>query len=111
MPRGKRAGSNLQHLPHVHCVVPGVFPAPADLSRLFRRLFLRELESAFRGRQAAVLRQPLLAVDESIRRFLLHVLPDGFYRIRHLASSPKVDAATISRAVVNCSMRMSRVLP
>ena len=24
-----------------------------------------------------------LAVDEFIRRFLLHVLPDGFHRIRH----------------------------
>ena len=24
-----------------------------------------------------------LAVDEFIRRFLLHVLPSGFYRIRH----------------------------
>jgi hypothetical protein len=24
-----------------------------------------------------------LSVDEFIRRFLLHVLPDGFHRIRH----------------------------
>jgi hypothetical protein len=24
-----------------------------------------------------------LAVDEFIRRFLIHVLPDGFHRIRH----------------------------
>ena len=26
-----------------------------------------------------------LAVDEFIRRFLLHVLPRGFHRIRHIA--------------------------
>ena len=24
-----------------------------------------------------------LAIDEFIRRFLIHVLPDGFHRIRH----------------------------
>ncbi len=39
-----------------------------------------------------------LAVDEFIRRFLLHVLPSGFHRIRHdgfLASPGR--AATIDR--------------
>jgi Putative transposase len=45
------------------------------LSRLFRWLFLRELENAF------------LRPDEFIRRFLLHALPDGFHRIRTMASS------------------------
>jgi Putative transposase len=56
-------GQTLQHHPHVHCVVPGSGPSldgtrwvacrrgfflPVRvLSRLFRRLFLRELENAF----------------------------------------------------------------
>jgi Putative transposase len=53
-------GQTLQHHPHVHCVVPGGGPSldgtcwvpcfflPVRiLSRLFRRLFLQELESAF----------------------------------------------------------------
>ena len=66
-------GQTLQHHPHVHCVVPGGGPSldgtrwvacrpgfflPVRvLSRLFRRLFLRELENAFARRQAAVLQQ------------------------------------------------------
>jgi hypothetical protein len=56
-------GQNLQHHPHVHCVVPGGGPSPAGtrwigcrpgfflpvrvLGRLFRRLFLDELRVAF----------------------------------------------------------------
>src|SRR5271154_4322220 len=56
-------GQNLQHHPHVHCVVPGGGIAPDGkrwiacrpgfflparvLSRLFRGLFLRDLEKAF----------------------------------------------------------------
>jgi len=169
-------GQNLHHHPHVHCVVPGGGPS-ADgtrwvgcrpgfflpvkvLSRLYRRLFLTRLQTAFdagqlrffgalaslaaRGLFAASLR-PLRAIpwvvyakkpfggpeqvldylarythrvaiansrlvaladgrvsflwkdyrhhgkrkvmtldaDEFIRRFLVHVLPDGFHRIRH----------------------------
>ena len=60
-------GQNLLHHPHVHCVVPGgglssdgrhwiscrpVFFLPVRvLSRLFRRLFLKHLEKAFRSDQ------------------------------------------------------------
>jgi len=51
-----------------------------------------------------------VAANEFIRRFLLHVLPDGFHPIRPMAS-PMADAATISRAVVNCSMPVSRLSP
>ena len=56
-------GQNLHHHPHVHCVVPGGGPAPDGtrwiacrpgfflpvrvLSRLFRRLFLEDLQIAF----------------------------------------------------------------
>jgi hypothetical protein len=60
-------GQTLQHHPHVHCVVPGGGPSPEGtrwiacrpgfflpvrvLSRLFRRLFLEELQAAFEAGQ------------------------------------------------------------
>lgn len=56
-------GQNLHHHPHVHCVVPGGGPSPDGarwvscrpgfflpvrvLSRLYRRLFLQDLQAAF----------------------------------------------------------------
>jgi hypothetical protein len=171
-------GQNLDHHPHVHCIVPGggispvgdrwvscrpnFFLAVRVLSRLFRRLFLQGLEAlyaagelqffndlagledanAFREHVAplrnsewvvyakrpfagpeqvlaylarythrvAISNRRLIAIDEThvsfrwkdyrengrsrskvmcltagefMRRFLLHVLPDGFHRIRH----------------------------
>ena len=45
-----------------------------------------------------------LGVDEFIRRFLLHVLPDGFHRIRHvgfLANGGRVAAIAKARALLN----------
>src|SRR5690348_2828815 len=62
-------GQNLQHHPHVHCLVPGVgvsqvsrrwvtcrpgffLPVPV-LSRLFRRLFLEKLKAAFEADRLA----------------------------------------------------------
>ena len=44
-----------------------------------------------------------LATSEFIRRFLIHVLPAGFHRIRHYGCSPAPRASTTSRAPVNCS--------
>ena len=44
-----------------------------------------------------------LGVDEFIRRFLLHVLPDGFHRIRHvgfLANGARVAAIAKARALL-----------
>ena len=169
-------GQNLHHHPHLHCIVPGGGPSPDGrrwvacrprfflpvpvLKKLFRRLFLEELQAAFdRGalafftdlaalnsptafaRHLAALRRTpwvvyakapfagpeqvlaylarythrvaiansrllslkdgcvsfrwtdyrhpgkrkvmTLTAEEFIRRFLLHVLPDGFHRIRH----------------------------
>ena len=168
-------GQNLNHHPHVHCIVPGGGIAPHRdrwvrcrqnfllpvrvLSRLFRRLFLQRLEAmhaagelqflaelkaqdAFRAylaplrktewvvyakqpfagpkqvlaylarytHRVAIANSRLLDLDEThvsfrwkdyrdsgrrkskvmrlkvgefMRRFLLHVLPDGFHRIRH----------------------------
>jgi hypothetical protein len=45
-----------------------------------------------------------LASDEFIRRFLIHVLPSGFHRIRHyglLASSKRVENITRARELLN----------
>jgi hypothetical protein len=58
-------GQNLHHHPHVHCIVPGGGPSPDAtrwmacrpgfflpvrvLSRLFRRLFLKQLDAAFQA--------------------------------------------------------------
>jgi hypothetical protein len=47
-----------------------------------------------------------LAVDEFIRRFLIHVLPGGFHRIRHyglLASSTRVDSIARARELLDAS--------
>ncbi len=79
-------GSALTHHPHVHVIVPGggialdgerwvscrpgFFLPVRVLSRLFRRLFLEKQVMT-------------LPIDEFIRRFLIHVLPGGFHRIRH----------------------------
>lgn len=177
-------GQTLTHHPHVHCVVPGGGLSPDGkawiacrpgfflpvraLSRLFRRLFLAGLETAFRNgdlgffgdltglakpgafadriaalrrsewvvyskppfggpaqvlaylarytHRAAIANSRLLAVGddevvfaykdyrrngqrkamrlhphEFIRRFLLHVLPDGFHRIRHYGFMAKAN--------------------
>ncbi len=44
-----------------------------------------------------------LGIDEFIRRFLLHVLPDGFHRIRHvgfLANGARVAAIAKARTLL-----------
>ena len=43
-----------------------------------------------------------LATDEFIRRFMLHILPKGFHRIRHQGCSPAKAAPLISRGCANC---------
>jgi hypothetical protein len=45
----------------------------------------------------------ILPVDEFMRRFLMHVLPDGFHRIRHygfLAGAARADAAARIRRII-----------
>jgi hypothetical protein len=93
-------GSNLLHHPHLHCVVPGgglaadgsqwtccregFFLSVRVLSRLFRRLFLEYLVNAFNaGKLESQQKTMTLQAEEFIRRFLLHVLPEGFQRIRY----------------------------
>jgi hypothetical protein len=49
------------------------------------------------------LRVMTLATDEFIRRFLLHVLPRGFHRIRHyglLAGSARKDSIALARELL-----------
>ena len=51
-----------------------------------------------RGTDHAKIKTMTLPVDEFIRRFLLHVLPDGFHRIRHYGLfASGVRAATIAK--------------
>ena len=45
-----------------------------------------------------------LAIDEFIRRFLIHVLPDGFHRIRHyglFANGGRADNIARMRGLLN----------
>lgn len=189
-------GQNLMHHPHLHCLVPGGGIAPDGqswiacrpgfflpvrvLSRLFRGLFLRDLEKAFAagelrfvnaqrhlqepaafrrylaplhaadwvvyskrpfagpaqvleyvGRythRVAISNNRLLSMDngkvrfrwkdyrngnsqktmtlrgdEFIRRFLIHVLPDGFHRIRYygfLANHHRTRKLALCRALI-----------
>ncbi len=53
-----------------------------------------------------------LSADEFIRRFLLHVLPKGFHRIRHygLLASP-ASKANIARATELIAVPMPEVEP
>jgi hypothetical protein len=200
-------GQTLTHHPHVHCVVPGgglsadgrrwiacrpnFFLPVHALSRLFRRLFLAALESAFRdGRlnffgdlalltdpcvfsariaalrrtewvvyakppfggpaqvlaylarythRAAIANSRLIAIDEDkvsftfkdyrhngqrkvmrldahefIRRFLLHVLPDGFHRIRHygfLANGRRARKIELCRALLKAQPSLDSAAP
>ncbi len=101
---------------------PGFFLPVRVLSRLFRLLFLDRMAEAHRARRLLALdergvtfrwkdyrarngakgnewiKTMTLPADEFLRRFLLHVLPDGFHRIRHyglFASATR--AANIAR--------------
>ena len=194
-------GSNLDHHPHVHCIVPGGGVSPGNdrwvpcrrnfflsvrvLSRLFRRLFLDGLlrlhaagelaffndltrfedANCFREHLAplrrsewvvyakrpfagpeqvlaylarythrvAISNSRLISIDdghvafrwkdyreqgrgnckvmrldagEFMRRFLLHVLPDGFHRIRHyglFANGHRVDKLALCRKMLGVS--------
>jgi hypothetical protein len=52
-----------------------------------------------------------LAIGEFIRRFLIHVLPHGFHRIRHyglLASGTRADNIARARRLLDASMASSR---
>ncbi len=191
-------GQTLQHIPHLHCVVPGGGISPDGkrwiasklgfflpvrvLSRLFRRLFLEGLTAAFEAgelrffadlaplsqtkafaaflaplraaewvvyakktfpgpeqllaylarytHRVAITNSRLLDLDEThvsfrwkdcrkggghkskvmrmtiaefMRRFLLHVLPNGFHRIRHyglLANGHRADKLVLCRSLL-----------
>jgi hypothetical protein len=51
-----------------------------------------------------------LATDEFIRRFLIHVLPDGFHRIRHyglFASTTRADNIALARKLLAVPKRQA----
>src|SRR5207253_89379 len=118
-------GSTMTHHPHVHMIVPGggisldgsrwvscgprfFLPVPV-FSKLFRRLMLQKLLAAHKAGQLqffgdhaagrARYKTLTLATHEFIRRFLMHVLPKGFHRIRHYGLFAKASCAdNIARA-------------
>src|SRR5437870_4758179 len=54
-----------------------------------------------------------LATDEFIRRFLIHVLPSRFHRIRHyglFASAKRADNITQARQLLNAPARRHHLL-
>ena len=56
----------------------------------------------------------ILATDEFIRRFLIHVLPRGFHRIRHyglLASSTHKDAMALARKLLGVAAPIEDLEP
>ena len=76
--RRSRGGAGLSqplHPPRRHLEQP-----PDQRRRRDGRLPLEGLPASRTGDRQKVMR---LATDEFIRRFLIHVLPDGFHRIRH----------------------------
>jgi Transposase zinc-binding domain/Putative transposase len=77
---------NLRHHPHLHCLVPAgglALDNSCWIPSRRRGFFLpvRVLSRMFRGKLLAFLKQSYRR--EFIRRFLLHVLPPGFVKIRH----------------------------
>jgi Putative transposase len=62
----------------------------------------------YRANQHERIKVMTLAVDEFIRRFLIHVLPSGFHRIRHMACSPTAAGLTTSLMPASCSICQSR---
>jgi hypothetical protein len=53
-----------------------------------------------------------LATDEFIRRFLIHVLPRGFHRIRHyglLASSTHKEAMALARSLLGVAAPIEEI--
>ena len=49
-----------------------------------------------------------LTAHEFIRRFLMHVLPKGFHRIRHYGLLPMAPAPTTSRVLASCWCHAAR---
>jgi hypothetical protein len=103
--------------PHVHCVVPAGGLSPDHtrwvrsrdnyflpkkvLREVFRGKFVDALEQAFQNGQLnfqgdlKLLAQPKISLDEFLCRFLLHILPQGFVRIRNFGFLANRKRATL----------------
>ena len=75
-------GSALTHHPHVHMVVPGGGLSPDGSKWIDENVDTFKYKD-YRIEGPARYKAMTLATDEFIRRFLIHVLPKGFHRIRH----------------------------
>jgi Putative transposase/Transposase zinc-binding domain len=82
-----------------------------------RLVSLTESDVAFRWkdyRHHGKAKVMTLAVDEFIRRFLLHTLPDGFHRIRHygfLANAHRAEKLALCRTLLDTSSAATALPP
>lgn len=79
-------GQTLYRHVHLHCLVPGGALTDQGDWRQANSNYLfpvKALSRRFRGAMVSGLRRAAQAGEELIRRFLLHILPQGFMRIRH----------------------------
>jgi hypothetical protein len=98
----------MTHHPHLHMIVPGGGIAPdgwrsqTAASSSSTRLVTFRYKN-YRRDGADRQQVMTLATDEFIRRFLIHVLPHGFHRIRHyglLAGSSRKDSLALARELL-----------
>ena len=91
----------LAYLSRIHPQGRDLEPSPGPRRMPIRVAFRWKDYRIKRGDRQKVMR---LATPEFIRRFLIHVLPDGFHRIRHyglLASSARKANITKIRALLS----------
>ena len=87
-------GSTMTHHPHVHMIVPG---GRANATSVTFKV------KSYRINGPARYTTMTLATGEFIRRFLIHVLPQGFHRIRHyglFAGSAKAECIATARQLL-----------
>ena len=109
-PRAKRIGSSMRKSPSAHPTPFSTTSAATPTVWLFPMIVFSQSKTAksllsYRDRKDGDRKKTMtLDAHEFIRRFLLHVLPDGFMRIRHfgfLANRSKKQALAQCRKLLD----------
>ena len=106
-------GQLLQLHPHIHCVIPACGLTPSGEVKVFSKRYLlpdKVLSAVFRGKFIQGLKHlyqkiTSFSAKHFLYRFLLHVVPKGFVRIRHygfLSHAKKRAALPTIRAALLC---------